>query len=790
MFQHNLLLAYRNFQRNKNSFFINLIGLSTGLACTILIYLWVQDELGFDKFHKNDAQLFQVMQNLNRNENDVHTWEWTPGILAKSLKEEMPEVGQAIQLARLGSNGIIGTGDVRFKAVEIFTENDFFDLFSFELIEGNKASVLKNKNDIIISEKLAEKLFNTTDNIIGKTIFWERNWENVTGDYTIAGVVKNPPVNSSMQFDVLFSYDLFLENNPDVLEWRNSDPLTYITLKEGTDVNDFNQKINGFIQQKLESSKSTLFIRKYSDQYLYGKYENGVQAGGRISYVRLFSVIALFIILIACINFMNLSTAKSTKRFKEVGIKKTVGANRKSLVFQYLSESVLLAFVSLFLALSIIGFILPQFNVITDKQLSLNIDSQLIMACLGITFFTGIIAGSYPAFYLSGFKPVNILKGTINKSWGELWARKGLVVFQFTLSVLLIVAVLVVYNQLQFIQNKNLGYNKDNVMVFHKDGEIKENIKTFLNEAKNISGVASATTYDGTMTGNYGYTTSMRWEGYEDPENPIRFGVMIVGDDIVKTMGMELISGRDYSGEFSTENAKIIINEAAAEAIGFDEPLGKTIRHRQQEYEIVGVVKNFHFESLYDEVKPCVLKRGAYGNRVYVKIKKGQEKEAIASMEKLYADFNPGLPFEFNFIDEQYQELYISEKRVATLSSYFAGFAILISCLGLFGLAAFTAERRAKEISIRKILGSTTFGIAQLLSGELTKMVFIAICIALPVGFLFANKWLNSFAFHIELKPWMFAVAGFSAIVIAAATVSFQSIKAALINPVESLRSE
>lgn len=790
MLRHHFLLAYRSFWRNKQSFLINLIGLSTGIACTVLIYLWVNDELSFDKFHEQDEQLYQVMQLLEKNENDVLTWEWTPGILAASLKKEMPEVEQAIQVVQWGNAGIVANESTQFKADEIYAGKEFFNMFSFPLLEGDPGSVLQAENSVVLSEYMAKKLFQTTENLVGKTIEWKRNQEGLDSTYVISGIAVNPPSNSSLQFDLIFTYERFFASKPDLQYWYNSDPLTYITLREGTNIAAFNQKIKGFLKEKQENSTSTLFVRQFSDQYLYGNYENGVQVGGRISYVRLFSLIALFIILIACINFMNLSTAQSSKRSKEVGVKKTIGAKRSSLILQYLSESTSLAFLSLCIALGIVFFLLPKFNQITDKSLILNFNIPFLLICLGITLLTGMIAGSYPAFYLSNFKPVEAFKGRLHQSFGELWARKGLVVFQFSLSILLIVFVLVVYNQLQYVQKKNLGYERDNLLLLHKDGTIRENITTFMEEVRAIPGITKASTLDGNLTGDYGYTTTIRWEGYEKPENPIRFGVMIVGNDIVETLGMKMKQGKSFTEELKDGMPQVLLNEAALEAIGFENPIGKVIKQRRREYQIAGVVENFHFESLYDDVKPCILKKGTYGNNIFAKIQSGREQETIAQLEEVYAKFNPGLPFEFNFIDENYQQLYIAEQRVASLSRYFSGFAILISCLGLFGLAAFSAERRAKEMSIRKVLGASALNIAQLLSSDLVKLVFVAIGISLPLSFWFADKWLNTFAFHFDPNIWMFILAALAATITAVLTVSFQSIKIALANPIHSLRNE
>ena len=790
MWRHNFLLIYRNFIRNKASFLINLIGLSTGLACTILIYLWVTDELKVDKFHERDAQLYQVMQRISGNKDDVLVWDWTPGLLAETLAEEMPEVELALPMVWLDDTGVIGHDETNIKAGELYAGSDFFNLFSFELLTGDKATVLQDINSVVISDELSLKLFGTTKGIVGKTIEWKRTRENVSGDYMISGVFRNPPVNSTIQFDLVFTYERYFKGKPDLQYWRNSEPWTFVALRPGTDPQQFDRKIEGLMREKNEDSKnSTLFLRKFSDSYLYGNFENGVQVGGRISYVRLFSIIAFFIVLIASINFMNLSTARSSRRSKEVGIKKTVGASRVSLIIQYLAESTLLAFISLFAALCLVNLALPQFNLVTDKNLALSASPGFVAALFGIALITGLLSGSYPALYLSRFKPIGILKGGSSKSPGALWARKGLVVFQFVLSILLIVSVFVVYHQLQYIQSKNLGYDRDNVLVFHKDGTIRENTEPFLEEIKKISGVASASTFDGDMAGNYGFSSTIRWPGYEKPENPIRFGIMIVGQDIIETLDLELVAGTNFP-EQAGPYAKVLLNETAAAVIGFDDPVGQIITHRREEYEISGVVRDFHFESLYDEVKPCILRRGSYGNNIYVKIKAGAEQESIAQIEEVYQTFNPGLAFEFKFLDDQYQSLYMAEKRVATLSKYFAGFAILISCLGLFGLAAFSAERRTKEIGIRKILGSSVVGIIGLLSSELIRMVVVALMISLPLSLLIARRWLDSFAFRIELQPWFFIAAGLAVILVAAITIGFHSVKAAFANPVESLRQD
>jgi len=789
MFRHNLLIIFRNFKRNKSSFLINLIGLSTGLACALLIYLWVNDELHVDKFHVKDKQLFQIMNNAINHDGRILTFEWTPGPLANALTEEMPEVEYAVPVQSSFSRkeGILSVGDKYIKALEQYAGEDFFNVFSYHLIQGEKSKVLKDKNALVISDELATKLFHSTKNVIGKTVEWKK--DKFSGTYLISGVFKSPPPNSTAQFDLLFTYQLCREIEPSVNSWQSGNPCTYVILKKGTNIDQFNEKITGLIGRKTNDKTSTLFTRRYSDKYLYGNYENGIQSGGRIVYVRLFSIIALFILVIACINFMNLSTAKASRRMKEVGVKKAVGANRNALMIQYLGESLLMTFLSLLIAILLVWLLLPQFNEITGKHLALNFNGNLILSVLGITLFTGLISGSYPAIYLSSFNPATILKGKMKTSISELLARKGLVIFQFIISIILIVSVLVVYKQITFIQSKNLGFDKDNIISFKKEGRLEESLETFLYEVKNIPGVISASNYHPNLTINLTGTHWVNWQG-KNPEDKVSFKYLFAGYDFIETLGIELKEGRSFSREFSTDDSKIIFNETAIKSMGLANPVGQTINLWGKNKQIVGVVKDFHFESLYENLKPCFLLFSPNEDNIIVKIKAGMERETIARLQKFYKAYNMGLPFDFKFLDDEYQAFYESENRVAVLSRYFAGIAIIISCLGLFGLAAFTAERRTKEIGVRKVLGSSVPRIMFLLSGDFTKIVLASMLISLPVSFFITNHWLDSFAYRIDLNLWYFFSAGILTLLIAWITVGVQAIKAALVNPVEALRYE
>ena len=796
MFRHHLLITLRNYKRFKSTFFINLTGLSTGLACVILIYLWVNDELNVNKFHKNDSRLYTAM--LNHEESDgINTGPGVPGVLADALVSEVPEIEMAVEdtdTQWFGNSFSISDGEINQKFFGKFSSNDFFKLFSYDLIEGNNAQVLRNKNSIVLSESAAMKLFKTTENVVGKTVDW--NLLHVNGTATITGIFKDVPANSSNQFDFVLPIGVYKDIlGKDSFHWGNYNEYTYVLLKEGVDITSLNAKIGDFIKKKNEWSNVELFFAKYSNNYLHGQYENGVQTGGRIIYVRLFSIVALFILAIACINFMNLSTARASRRLKEVGVKKAIGARRFDLINQYMSESIILSLIALVVSIILVGILLPKFNQITGKQLTFNYNDSLMIGLAAITILTGILAGSYPALYLSGFKPIAVLKGAgysgkKGNSNREMWARKGLVVFQFTLSIILIVSVLVVYKQIEFIQNTNIGFEKDNVIVFPSEGKATQNIDLTLNELEKLPGVKDASASAHTFVNSGNYTTGLEWEG-KNPDSDVRFTNITGYYNLVETMGIQIKEGRSFSKDFANDNEKLILNETAIEIMGLEDPVGKTVNLWGNDMEVIGVMKDFYAQSLHEKIPPTFMRLNAeFLPLIMVKIKAGTESETLSQIESFYKRFNPEYPFDYKFLDQEFQAQYEAEKRVSQLSRYFAGIAILISCLGLFGLAAFTAERRLKEISIRKILGSSEWNIIYLLSNDFTKMVLTAIVIAIPVSYLIAQKWLESFATSIELEWWYFVVTSLLALLIAWFTVGLQTVKAAKVNPVQSLKSE
>lgn len=785
MLRHNLILIYRNFRRFKTTFFINLIGLSTGLACTILIYLWVNDELKIDKFHEKGARLFQVMERQQRG-GAFGVTDSTPWLLSEVLEDEMPEVAYAVVATPTYwfSRQTLSVDNNPVKANGKYASKDFFNIFSYPLIDGDPGQVLADKSSMVISEPLAIKLFGTVEKVVGKTITYQQNQL-----FKVSGVFNLPPT-SSEYFDFVMPLNILTDMRPNLTDWRNSGPNTFIVLKETADVADFNQKIANIISTKSEDKHRVLFATKYADAYLFGNYENGVQSGGRIEYVRLFSIVAIVTLIIACINFMNLSTAKATRRIKEVGIKKVIGARRRTLILQYMAESMFMTVLSLVVAILLVDVLLPQFNMITGKDLAFRPELNVIVVLLLLILVTGLVAGSYPALYLSGFNPAAVLKGQLHTSFGEFFARKGLVVFQFTLSVMLIVTVLVIYNQIQFVQNRNLGYDKDNLIYFPKEGKVRTSLETFLAELNKIPGVVKATSIAQSTVGG-GNTTEIEWEG-KDPQQRIPFAVRPVNLDALEMLDLVVIAGRSFSGEFASDTSGIIFNEAAIESMGMTDPIGKEVSLGPDlKLKIVGVVKDFHYESLRTDVAPLffVLKP-QYTETIMVKIAKGEETRTLDNIARFYKQYNPGFPFDYRFVDADYQALYGEERRVSLISGYFAGIAILISCMGLFALATFTAERRRKEIGIRKVLGSSEPGIVYLLSRDFTRLVLLAIMIALPFSYLLTRQWLDNFAYKIPLNWWYFAGSGLIALTIAWITVGTQAVRAARLNPTKCLRDD
>ena len=607
----------------------------------------------------------------------------------------------------------------------------------------------------------------------------------------------NVPTSSSLQFDYILNWQIFLEDNSWAKNWTNNGPLTCVMLRKGTDAKAFENKISRFLDKYNKDQTSQVYVRlgiqRYGDVYLHPDLDkNGNISGGRIQYVKLFSIVAIFILLIACINFMNLETARSVKRAKEIGIRKVAGAIRFALVRQFMGEALLIVTTAVIISLALVTLVLPQFNQITGKDIHIPFkDAGFWLSLSALLLVTGFISGSYPAIYLSSFKPVRILKGSLKFSSSALWFRKGLVVFQFILSIVFIIGTIVVSKQVNYIQSLNLGYNRENLLYIPLEGDLASKYTVFKTEALKIPGVKDITHATDAPTKINNGTTGVLWEG-KDPNSKIDFTQVGAGYDFIKTMHIQMLQGRDFSRDFATDSVNYIINETALKIIGYKNPLGKSLTLWGTKGTIIGVVKDFHFNSLHTAINPLMLRLGENfdGGIALVKTEPGKTKEALASLEKVYKELNPKVPFTYKFSDEEYQKLYKSEQVVSQLANYFAFLAIFISCLGLLGLVIFTAEQRTKEFGIRKVLGASPIILFNLLSKEFLMLIVVAIIIASPVAWYFSNQWLQDFAYKINISWTVFVIAGLLAVLIALITVSFQAIKAAIANPVKSLRTE
>ena len=785
MLNNILTTTVRNFWKQKGYTFINVLGLALGLAGSLLILLWVQDERQVDQFHKNSEQLYRVQRNAYFSDGQIFTWQAIPMPLAEALEQQFSEVIHA-ELHSWENELLVAHGKEGFKEKGYFVSDAFLESFSFPLLQGDPATALQDLHSVVISETLARKHFGD-DNPLGKTLRIDER-----KDFTVTGVFKDVPKSSSLQFDVLLPVEDFIQRNKWTQDWGNNGLRLVVMMRPKVDISAFNAKIENFIMENTEGSLSTIFLQPYAETYLYSNFEDGKQAGGRIEYVRIFTLVAIFILIIASINFMNLATARSAQRAKEVGVRKSVGASRQSLIGQFLVESLLIVMVGLGVALLLIALVLPSFNELTDKTLTISLNNAAFwLTVVGTTLFTGLLAGSYPAFFLSAFNIIAVLKGTLRHKRGPNLFRKGLVVFQFAMSILLIIGTMVIYWQLHFIQHKNIGLDRENLLYFRVEGELAKTYPTFKTELLKQPGIAQVTASSQNPL-SVGTSTSggVEWDGKTE-EDDILISIISADYDFLKTMGMELREGRAYNPAFATDSVNYIINEQAARAMGMEDPLSQLITVWNEEGKVIGVVKDFHFSSLHEDIGPLVI-RFAPGaaSYVYVRTEAGRTSEALAATEDLYQQFNPSFPFDYIFMDKYFDRVHRSEQVVGKLANGFAGMAIAISCLGLLGLASYTAERRTKEVGVRKVLGASVTHLVFLLTSDFTRLVLIGFMIAAPLAYFLMNDWLQGFAYRINLTPLLFIGAGLAALLIAWLTVGYQSIRAARVNPTQSLRSE
>jgi len=763
---------------NKVLSFLNILGLTSGLFCFLLIYLWISSENSINKYHVNIDQLHSVY--LTSSDGAVLGY-GTSSLLYKELKIKVPEIEKVTAMSNASRKSTFSSGNKVLKQNGKFVSEDYFDMFSFNILEGNASKALDSPNQIAISREMAELFFGNPKSAIGKTLTYENSKE-----LKISMVFELSSEDSTEKSDYYLSFDSLFAENPWMYEWKNLGSYTFVQFADGTDVDHLEQKLKSF----LKDYKLGLEIRfqPYADSYLYADIEKGE---GKIKYVRLFGIIAFLIMLIASINFMNLASAGYMKRTKEVGVRKVLGAGKSSLIAQFLGEATLLSISSLFFALILIVYALPAFNQITDKNIDLlNLPLSNWIMVFVITIFTGILSGSYPAFLLSSFRVNDIFKKKIEISSGPNWIRKALVVFQFTISVVFISSMIIISKQIDFVQHKNIGFDRANLLAITLSKDLQNNFDAFKSGALQIPGVTSVTKTSHIPLGDYGTSPEVIWNGKTADDDALFTG-MVASIDFVSTYGVELLMGRELIHN-NPENIEYLINETAMNKMKMENPIGQPLSFWGNPGTIVGVVKDFHFGSLKESIFPMIIRSEGYSefNIAFIKYKQGNEKRTLAALESLHTNINPDFPFEYRFVDEEYNKLYKSESIFYKLSTYFSFLAILISCLGLFGLVIFTAESKTKEIGVRKVLGASVFTITSLITRDFLKLILFGVAIGTPISWYFMTKWLADYEYRINMPWWVFGITAVLIISISLLTVSFESIKAAIANPIRSLRNE
>jgi len=790
MFKNYFKTIFRNLWKNKTYSFLNIFGLAVGIACAAFIFLWVEDELTFNhNFAKRDY-LYHVMQN-EKSDAGIMTNGSTPGPLAEALKADIPGIVNSGRLS-WAMDELAEVGDKSIKENGMYADPSVLSMYAMPFIYGNPAGALNDPQSVVINESMSKKFFGNS-NPVGKTIKMNAKGSySVDGLYTVTGVFKDLPANCYYHFEWLSPYATWEDANTWLKPWSNNLTETIVELSPTANPAAINQKLKNYLSTKADGNTNQCFLFSMNDWHLRSNFVNGIQDGGTIKYVKLFSIIALIILLIACINFMNLATARSEQRAKEVGVLKVMGAGRKELMGKFIIESLIMSFLSVLLAVSLVYILIPFYNVLVEKQLSLNLFNPLHLAWLfGIGLTTGILAGSYPAFYLSSFNPIKVLKGIkVKSSASSVFIRKGLVITQFTASVILIISTIIVYRQVQHIKDRDLGYNKNNLIYMDLQGNMKDHFSELKNSLIATGYVENAATSLHDALHVYSYGDGFSWQG-KNPNTKVPIHSNVVSSEYLPTMGMQLIDGRNfYQGNIDSTN--VIINESMSKLMGKEGKIGSVITSGNYKLTVVGIMKDFIYNDVYGSGAPLILINGGYSATVMaVRFKPNVNlSQALQKTEAIMKSENPGYPFEYKFADKDFDAMFSSETLIGELAGVFSMLAIFISCLGLFGLAAYTAERRTKEIGIRKVLGASVTGLTGLLAREFLLLVTVSCVVAFPVAWWFMNNWLRNYAYRITIDWSVFALAGLVALLIALITVSFQAIKAAIANPVKSLRSE
>lgn len=788
MLKNYFKVAFRNLLRNKAFSFINISGLAIGMASAILILLWIQNEMSHDRFHAKGDRIY-VMNNRDHFNGKLWAWNTTPKILGPTLKADYPEVEDVARINRCSF--LFTVGDKHLNVQGVFTDSGFLNIFSFPLVQGNPNKALNENYHIVLTEKLAKKLFGNED-AMGKTILIDSN-----ANFTVSGVLKDLPNNTLFDFEYLLPWSYMKTIGSDDANWSNNSIKNFVLLKPGVSQAAFDAKVKDVtINHTKDGDKATtqVFTQPFENMWLYSKSENGQYVGGRIERVKIFSIIAAFILLIACINFMNLSTARSEKRAKEVGIRKVVGAQKIFLVAQFIGESIILAFLAGILAILIVWLALPGFDKLVQKELFLDFGNPMLwLFALGFIVFTGFVAGSYPAFFLSSFQPVKVLKGTFKSHNAAVSPRKVLVVLQFTFAIALIICTIIIEHQIKYAEDRDSGYVKDHLAYVPIEGDIDKHYDLIKHELLNRGAAIAVTKSMSPISTRYSDGWGWKWEGSTEADEKTDFVRMASEADFIKTMGVKLIAGRDIDiKNYPADSTAMLLNETSVKAMRFTNPIGQIVQADGRKWTVVGVIKDFIYESPYEKINPlAVMGPASWFNTVHFKLNPANSTEKDLDIAKaVFKEYNPQYPFNYKFIDEDYAAKFGEEKRTGTLAALFAGLTILISCLGLFGLAAYMAENRIKEIGVRKVLGASVANITTLLSKDFLKLVMISFLVAAPVAFWAMDKWLQSYTYRISIEWWVFALAGIASVLIAILTVSYQAIKAAIANPVKNLRTE
>ncbi len=786
MVLHYFKIATRFLLKNKQYTFINVAGLTVGMAAFLLIFFWIQDEYRYDDFHKNRNRVYELW-NRGHFADKLSCWNVTPRVAATALRSDCPEVEKVCRV-NWTQTSRLGAGTAKTDATGNVVDPEFLEVFTFPLRSGDLHTALREPGNIVITEKLAKRLFGTAD-AMGKTIRY-----NNEKDFIVTGIAADPPSNTRFNFEFLLPWSFMEPPGQAENNWGNNSTKNYVLVTAGASLDALQARVKG-LRKKYEKDYDgdEMFLYPMERWRLYSTFENGVESGGRIETVSIFSIIAAIILLIACINFMNLGTARSEKRAREVGVRKTAGASRYALIFQFLAESVALSLISFVLALGIVQLSLPFFNELTAKQLAVDYASPYFWAgSLGFVLFAGVLAGWFPAFYLSSFKPVKVLKGLKRGGRSAITPRRVLVVLQFTFAVTLIICTLIIRQQIDYVQDRDAGYRRENLVYHYLSPDLERNYEKLKAELKAGNLVESISLSSSPLTQGWSNSTGFEWTG-KDPNDKALIDRMVTDDQLVKTGGLKLVAGRDFDlQQFPTDSSGAIINETAMRHMGFKDPIGQIIKDGDMQFHVIGVVQDFILNSPYQQVIPIVIEGNSmhWISIINMRLHDATAAADIKKIETLYKTYNPEFVFDPVYVEDEYATKFAAEERMRTLALLFAVLTVLISCIGLYGLALYTAENRVKEIGIRKVLGASVASVVSLLSVSFLKLVAIALLIATPLAWYFMHNWLADYPYHVSISVWVFLLSGVLVIGIAMLTISVQAIRAAISNPVKSIRTE